>query len=144
MLLDPSTPIRRGVVGELFWKMTEPVLLMSSVGSIVAFNPAAASLIGEHHEEPSLAEAEAVLGLPPDTLRDVAVSMEESVLEATGHAYRVTPFAIGDHVAVIFRDVTAEREHVRRLRSLNQVAREVLTQPSVEIVLQNIVDAAKE
>jgi signal transduction histidine kinase len=45
---------------------------------------------------------------------------------------------------VVMRDVTNERRHLQRLLKLNEIARLVLSEDSLESVLQQIVDAAKE
>ncbi|MGH2820029.1 MAG: GAF domain-containing protein, partial [Actinomycetota bacterium] len=144
--------IQRGTLGELFWNIEDPVIVMES-GSIVAWNPAAEITFGIPAPR-ALApgfDLGSVFGGGTRLFLDLASSGGRALIECRGGCeldLEVTAWKAGSddeppRVAVL-RDVTSERRYRAGFRRLTSVAREVLAEGSFEVVLQRIVDESKE
>ncbi|HYI44860.1 MAG TPA: ATP-binding protein, partial [Actinomycetota bacterium] len=143
---DPA-PLERGVIGELFWKISDPVLIAKPDG-ILMLNPAAEKVFGVNSDDLARIgpEFETLLGDATEHFRAMIGSDSVARLDChhLGMTFNARSFVVdGVSTVVILRDTTVEERHLASLRRLNEVAREVLRQDSVEIVLQKIVDEAK-
>ncbi len=144
--MDESGPLARGVIGELFFNMRDPVLIVTPQGAVKDVNPAAEVLLGAGADAiPDLAAVATRIGLHIEDVDRFVAGEADLVMTQDGRiAFSVVSFSVGgDHTALILRDVSIEQRQLMRLRSLNAIAREVLTQDTVEVVLQSVVDEAK-
>ncbi|MEA2446371.1 MAG: two-component system, sensor histidine kinase [Actinomycetota bacterium] len=142
---DP--PLKRGVIGELFWKISDPVLIVGA-GRITALNPAAEAgfrVTAEDVTAPGY-DITSMLGPAADQLMGLVGTESTARLDFPhlGATFIATSFVVDDrNTGVLLRDVTSDQRYLESLRRLNEIAREVLSQDSVEVVLQRIVDEAK-
>lgn len=143
-----ASPLRRGVIGELFWVIPDPVLVVTDE-VVEALNPAAERLFDvspDRGDERLLLED--VCGDCADGVRMVLESGEAGLVRSEAR----TPLHLDVKVerldaqrsVILLRDVTTEQRYVSGLVRLNEIAREVLNQPLLDVVLQRIVDGAKE
>jgi signal transduction histidine kinase len=120
---------------------------------IDAWNPAAEKAFGWSSEQVTADDFElgSIFGPSLETFL--------SLLESEGHGVvecdRVTPLTLDvtvrtmdppndDYSIVVMRDVTAEHRHLTSLLRLNEIARMVLSSAPLDLVLQRIVDEAKD
>ncbi len=145
--------VHRGVVGELFWIIGDPVAVVRG-DKVEAWNPAAVEAFGVSIED-ALSEdfdLAAICGDGAAELRRMIAEGSGGLLDCGVSTQRVLdvevcPMVEGEvdgSALVIMRDVTSEQRYVKSLMALNNLAHEVLNTSSLEVVLQRIVDAAKE
>lgn len=147
---DPAPPLRRGVIGELFWVIPDPVLVVND-DLVEAINPAGKRLFGFRVDlEGETGTLEDICGDCAEGLRAMIEAGRGGRLEFTSgdgllhldvKIERVAPGS--DRCIVLLRDVTTEQRYVNGLVRLNEIAREVSGQRSLDTVLQRIVDEAK-
>jgi signal transduction histidine kinase len=161
--MDHEFTVVAGAIGDLFWKTAQPVLVFRSVAdhgadrvasiTAVAVNPVAAALMGV---EPSAggdaipAEVvERVFGTGTAEMLRLVEDEGSGVVDARdgcGRMFTASSWhlegASGMSV-VMLRDVTEERRHLGGLEHLNRLARDVMAEPQIEVVLQRVVDDAK-
>ncbi|MDQ1404045.1 MAG: hypothetical protein QOG03_2361 [Actinomycetota bacterium] len=144
--------VMTGAVGELFWKIAQPVLVFRD-GEVVAVNPVAAGLLdveprGGGATIPAAALAE-VFGSGSVVVRHLAEDEGSDIVDASdgcGRVFTASSWHLaGDErvTVVLFRDVTEEERHRKGLEHLNRVARELLAETTLGVVLQRVVDEAK-
>lgn len=128
----------------------DPVLIVNE-GIVEAMNPAAERLFGiELDDVAGGALLEDVCADCAEGIRVIVDGGEPGVVQSRGPSLlhldvkveRLAPDS--SRCLVLLRDVTTEQRYVTGLVRLNDVAREVLAQPSLDVVLQRIVDAAKD
>jgi signal transduction histidine kinase len=139
------------VIGELFWAISDGVVLMGPDG-VTGWNPVAEQMFGVSSEgamRPGFSVS-ALFGLQADRFQKIVDSDGREILEGVGPSdlslevsSRPLSSDPGTRV-IVMRDVTSERKHLQRLLKLNEMARLVLSDDSLESVLQQIVDCAKE
>jgi signal transduction histidine kinase len=147
-----SFAVAAGAIGELFFNVNDAVLIAKD-GLVIAWSPSAEALFGLTAAEATEPGADLAMafgsGLPVlwsliDTGGQVVITCggaSERVLEAT--AWHLG----GDEAAptvVVMHDITRDRRQVHGLEALNALARELLAEPSLDVLLARIVDAAKE
>ncbi|MDP9070760.1 MAG: GAF domain-containing sensor histidine kinase [Actinomycetota bacterium] len=145
--------VATGAVGELFWNIPDGVAVCRP-GQVMAWSPGAEAITG-------LPAAEAVamgsdlapaFGAATDRFwRLVGSGGGKDCLECTGGNERIleaSAWHLGGEdaspVVVVLRDVTDEWRQRNGLRRLNVLARQLLAEPSLDVLLVRIVDAAKE
>jgi signal transduction histidine kinase len=143
--------IQQGSIGDLFWRVDDPVLLLRA-GEVVAWNPAAQLQIGMPPAT-SLTdgfELDGVLGdATVEFLRMVQAGSGGSRLHCTGGCelvLDVTVWRLKDHdvVAALFRDVTRRQRLSDGMARLSALGRELLgSEPSLPDLLQRMADEAK-
>jgi signal transduction histidine kinase len=145
--------VASGAIGELFWQIDEGVVVCRP-DRLLACNPAAQALLGLEAPEAAREDADLgrVLGEALGQFWEIVRSGSgRSLLDCRGGkgcVLQATAWRLGGDAAgptvVILRDVTHDRRQVTALRRLNIIAREVLTETSLDPVLARLVDAAKE
>ncbi len=145
--------VARGSIGELFWKITEAVVVCEP-GRVVAWNPGAEAMLGMTALEASNPDADlhpAFGNATKEFWELVEAGTGVARLETTGGSERVLEARAwpldGDEaslILVVLRDLTAEWRHMAGLQRLNVLARELLGESSLDVLLVRIVDAAKE
>ena len=153
MTAHESFSVARGSIGELFWKITEAVVVCEP-GRVVAWNPGAEAMLGMTAPDASTlgADLQPAFGDATDEFWElVAAGTGAAQLDTTGGSDRILEARAwplnGDeasHILVVLRDVTAEWRHMAGLQHLNVLARELLAESSLDVLLVRIVDAAKE
>jgi signal transduction histidine kinase len=153
LIVGESFEVATGAVGELFWRIEEGALV-GRPGQIVAWNPGAEAITGMTAAEATAdgAELRRAFGDATDQLWAlIEAGSGRARLECTGgneRVLRATAWRLGGQAAsptvIIFRDVTTDERLVDGLRDLNAVARELLSEPSLDSLLARIVDAAKD
>jgi signal transduction histidine kinase len=148
-----SFSVARGSIGELFWKISEAVVVCEP-GRVVAWNPGAEAMLGMTADQASGGEADLqpAFGNATKQFWELVEAGTGSVrLETTGGSERILEASAwplnGDPASptlVVLRDVTTERRHMAGLQHLNVFARELLAEGSLDVLLVRIVDAAKE
>lgn len=145
--------VARGSIGELFWKITEAVVVCEP-GRVVAWNPGAEAMLGMTALEASNPDADlhpAFGNATKEFWELVEAGTGVARLETTGGSERALEARAwpldGDEaslILVVLRDLTAEWRHMAGLQRLNVLARELLGESSLDVLLVRIVDAAKE
>lgn len=149
---DGAFEVAQGAIGELFWNTNDGVVVCEP-GRVVAWNPAAEAMLGLTAEEaiggadlrPAFGEATkqlwALVEAGGGQLRLDCAGGSDRVLEAT--AWRLAG-GTSSATVVVLHDLTDEVRQMAGLRHLNALARELLSQGSLDVLLVRIVDAAKE
>jgi signal transduction histidine kinase len=142
-----------GLVGDLFWKIAQPVLVFRD-GAAIAVNPVAAALMSIEPTgggEPLPAELlHRLLGSAIGELERLVSEEGTAVLDAAdgcGRVFNASCWCLEGHddvAVVLLRDVTEERRHLEGLETLNRLARELPAEPAMAVVLQRVADVAKE
>lgn len=151
--MDEALDVPGGTIGELLWNVPDAVLVCRP-GRVVRGNPAAEAMLGLSSEEATAAGADLrrVFGTALEELWALVVAGSgRSCLDCAGGtggvldavAWRVYADERPPTI-VVLRDVTTERRHTAALRRLNALARELVAEPSLEVLLMRIVDAAKD
>lgn len=145
--MEKPVPLERGVIGELFWMGSDPVVIVGPE-RVLQINPAAERVFEVRNEEVTQPgyQLDDLLGEAAGSFGELIGTDSTARLECphVGASFIARSFLVdGSNTAVILRDVTAEEMHLERLHRLNEIAREVLMQDSVELLLQRIVDEAK-
>ena len=153
MTAHESFSVAGGSIGELFWKITEAVVVCEP-GRVVAWNPGAEAMLGMTAPDASTlgADLQPAFGDATEQFWElVAAGTGAAQLDTTGGSDRILEARAwplnGDeasHILVVLRDVTAEWRHMAGLQHLNVLARELLAESSLDVLLVRIVDAAKE
>ncbi len=145
--------VARGSVGELFWRIAEAVVVCEP-GRVVGWNPGAEAMLGMSAPEASAQGADLHPAFGSATkqfweLVEAGTGAEQ--LDTTGGSERMLEARAWplseDQVSltlVVLRDITAEWRHMAGLQHLNVLARELLSERSLDVLLVRIVDAAKE
>lgn len=142
-----------GAIGELFFNVNDAVVIARR-GRLLAWNPAAERVFGLTAAEATApgADLRPAFGDGLDAFWGLIADGGQAVIECWGGAERVVE-AISWHLGgrsedgpavVVMHDVTDDRRHAQGLKTLNALARELLTQSSIDVLLTRIVDAAKE
>ena len=142
-----------GTIGDLFWNIPDGVAVCRP-GEILAWNPGAEAITGVAAAEAMGGDSgvTAAFGAAAEQFWELVASGDgRACLESTGVKERVVEASAwhlgGDDsspVVVVLRDVTDEWRQRNGLRRLNALARQLLAEPSLEVLLVRIVDAAKE
>ena len=145
--------VAHGAIGELFWNINDGVLVCRP-GLVMAWNPKAEAMLGLALEQPPAHDEDLrpFLGKATEQLWKLVEAGTGTVcLECTGGSERAVEASAwhlgGDKsqpVVVVFRDVTGEQRQMRGLQHLNVLARELLAERSLDVLLVKIVDAAKD
>lgn len=147
---EPASPFQRGVIGELFWVIPDPVLIVTA-GRVEAANPAAERLFAVRIDPAGApAPLDVVCGASAEPVLEMIETGTGGLIRTGGAAdlhldvevQRIAPGS--ERSVVILRDVTTEQRYVEGLVRLNEVARCVLTEPSLDVILQRIVDESRE
>jgi signal transduction histidine kinase len=144
-------PIVRGAVGELFWNVSEPVVILDGE-TVLGWNPGAERAFGISAEE-ALADGvdlDKIFGTAGAQLRALIEEGGETELSCTDGC-RLVLVAKAWHLdndpaqptVVVFRDITASRRQIAGLEALNRLGRVMASADTLEAPLQQIVDAAK-
>ena len=145
--------VATGAVGELFWNIPDGVAVCVP-GRVMAWNPAAEAITGVTAAEAVAAgrDLTAAFGAATDQFWElVERGSGEECLECVGANERILEASAwhlsGDGarpVVVVLRDTTNEWRQMAGLRRLNVLARQLLAEPSLDVLLVRIVDAAKD
>ncbi|HUQ40585.1 MAG TPA: ATP-binding protein [Acidimicrobiales bacterium] len=140
-----------GVVGELFWRVPDPVVVVEN-DAVLAWNPAAEEILGMPASAAIApgADLRPAFGDALDAFWALARTGGEAQLhcvtgsdrELQGQAWPMEGHP--GRMLVVLHDVTVERRHLLGLARLNSLARELLRQPAIDVLLQRLVDEAKE
>ncbi len=156
MAAPDSFSIVRGSIGELFWKITEAVVVCQAgqAGQVVAWNPGAEAMLGMTAVEASSrgVDLQPAFGNATKQFWElVEAGTGVAQLETIGGSERILearacPLSEDAELftLVVLRDITAEWRHMAGLQRLNVLARELLAESSLDVLLVRIVDAAKE
>lgn len=140
-----------GAIGELFYNVNDAVLV-ARPGRLLVLNPAAERFLGVTAASASALEA-SLKGAFGDGLVVFWHLVEEGGQTAiecrrgSERYFEATAWHLGGGggpTVVVLHDVTDERRHAAGLKTLNSLARELLAQGSIDVLLTRIVDAAKE
>lgn len=154
--LTVAEAIQQGSVGDLFWRVDDPVLLFQA-GRPLAWNPAAARQLGL----PSPTQGDRELGSKLDlaaVFGEATAQLAEMVeagagvgrlrcVGGSGLVLDATVWSLeGDElVATLFRDVTRRQRLSDGMARLSALGRELLgSEPSLADLLQRLTDEAKE
>ena len=150
--MDQPAPLHRGVLGELFWNVDDPVLVLEG-DKVVAWNPASERKFGVPVEaalDPGF-DLASVFGEAYPHLIQLARREGKATLNCIGGCGIV--FAASawqlegsdDHPSVVLlRDVSEERRHVANLQRINAIASDVLAADTpLDVLLQRVVDEAR-
>jgi signal transduction histidine kinase len=137
-------------MGELFWAISDGVLLIADDGTDV--NPVAEQMLGVSAPDASIGALDfaSLFGSHSKAFKEILANDGREILEGVGPldlSLEVSSRSLSSDPStrvVVLRDVTNERRHLQRLLRLNEIARLVLSDEPLEMVLQKIVDAAKE
>ena len=142
-----------GKIGEVFWNVTEAVIV-AEPGRVLAWNPGAEAVLGVTAADATAegADLRPAFGNATKQFWElVEVGAGAARLECTGGSERLleaTAWPLGDGRAsptgVTLRDVTTEQRLMAGLQHLNVFARDLLAESSLDVLLVRIVDAAKE
>ncbi|MDQ3573642.1 MAG: HAMP domain-containing histidine kinase [Actinomycetota bacterium] len=148
-----SFRVARGSLGELFWEITEAVLICEP-RRVLAWNPGAEALMGVTAAQATAegADVQPAFGNATKQFWElVDLGTGSARLETTGGSERILdarawPLTTGEAslTVVVLHDATTEQRHMAGLQHLNVFARELLGESSLDVLLVRIVDAAKE
>jgi len=167
--VNEAFPVASGAIGELFFNVNDAVLV-AKAGRVLAWSPSAERLLGLSAEEATAPKADLAraFGEGLEEFWRLVASGGHGCIECDGGSDRIleaTAWRLGtvaaeraehdpvdlpgdgiDHrpTVVVLHDVTAERRHAKGLATLNGLARELLAETSLDVLLTRIVDAAKE
>lgn len=171
--MSEAFPVASGAIGELFFNVNDAVLV-AKPGRVLAWNPSAEAMLGLTAAQATApgADLTRAFGDGTDALWRLVDSGGQGVIQCHGGSGRIleaTAWRLGvprgdrpesDEIAaahdddpsdddrrptvVVMHDVTAERRHANGLVTLNALARELLAETSLDVLLTRIVDAAKE
>jgi signal transduction histidine kinase len=144
-----TSPVVPGAIGELFWRVSEAVILMRA-GTIIAWNPAAEQLFGIS-PEPGADAAQTLAPLFGDAYAELAPLLTQAgsvSLDAapSGLLLDATTWRLegSDTHVVVLRDSTSHYRLSSGLARLSELGRELLLQePTLPDLLQQLVDEAK-
>ena len=144
--------VTEGAIGELFWNITEAVLVCHP-GQVVAWNPGAEAIFAMSAAEATAegADLRPAFGEATKQLWElVEAGAGKTRLECTGGSERVldaTAWRLNGRpsspTVVVLHDITTQQRHMAGLHHLNGFARELLGESSLDVLLTRIVDAAK-
>jgi signal transduction histidine kinase len=148
--VDRASPVVRGVLGDLFWHVDDPVFVCAAEGRVLAANPAAEAAFGQLPGGQLLGSPLSEL-LPVPALAGLAGSREALDVRTgppTLATWRMRAWAMpGDRYAVLAHDVTRERALVAGVRGVAEMSRALIGQvpaPAPAVVRQRLADAAHE
>ncbi|HZQ28818.1 MAG TPA: ATP-binding protein [Acidimicrobiales bacterium] len=150
--MSESFSVASGAIGELFFNVNDAVVIARD-GRFVAWSPSAESLFGLTAAEATdpTTDLGTVFGSGLSALWDLIEAGGQAVIDCAGGSERVveaTAWHLGEDEAgptvAVMHDITRERRHVQGLETLNALARELLAEPSIDVLLARIVDAAKD
>jgi signal transduction histidine kinase len=145
-----TAPIHSGSIGELFWRVSEAVVLVDA-RQVIAWNPSAERMFGLTPDEDTDPEGlfGGILGAAYPQLRALLSEPGTAVIDAVdscGLVLDVKSWAIegSDIRMLIVTDVTASRRLSDGLARLSALGRELLvSEPELPDLLQQLVDEAK-
>lgn len=151
--MDERFEIAQGTIGELFWNVPEAVMVCRP-GRVLRWNPGAEAMFGVGAEEATAPGAD-LRPLFGEAWDDLCSLVEQGAgkarldcTEANGKVLDAVVWHVaGDAsrpVVVVLRDVTLEHRRAGGLRRLNALARELVAEASLDVLLVRIVDAAKD
>ena len=144
--------VASGAIGELFWNVADAVFVCDH-DRVLAWNHGAEDILGvlgpamgpDTDLRPALGQAtEGFWDLVRAGSGEALLECDhgsERILQAT--AWRLVGHPVAPTV-VVLRDVTEEHRQAAGLQRLNGLARELLGEPSLDVLLVRIVDAAKD
>lgn len=140
-----------GAVGELFYNVNDAVLI-ARPGRVLAWNPAAERVLGMAAEAATAPGADLgpAFGDGLVVFWHLVEAGGQTAIECRGGSERIveaTAWHLGGDdgpAVVVLHDVTDDRRHAQGLKTLNILARQLLAQSSIDVLLTRIVDAAKE
>lgn len=143
-----SQILTRGVIGELFYRVQDPVLILCD-GIIEAANPAAQATLpgGDHLVGAALTS---VFADDHEQTQALAASTcERRVHDGDGRTvWSASSSVLGEDEnlrrVVVLRDISRSSRYTDALRGLNDVARRLLTEPTPEVVYDAIAEAVHE
>ncbi|MEO6317965.1 MAG: GAF domain-containing sensor histidine kinase [Acidimicrobiales bacterium] len=152
-MTPPDVPrsVERGVIGELYWHIQDPVVLWTD-GRVVAWNPAAEAAF-DVTAEAATAEGfdlQQVFGEATGALHELlAVGGAAELVCAGGCELRLHAAVWRLHgsvdapLVIMLRDLTDDHRRMDGLAQLNAIGRRLLGETSAEVILQLIVEEAK-
>lgn len=153
MTAHESFSVAQGSIGELFWQITDAVVVCYRA-RVVGWNPGAEVMLGMTPAQTVAegADLQPAFGRATKQFWELAeAGGGVARLETTGGSERILEARAwpltgedGSLTVVVLRDVTTEQRHMAGLQHLNVFARELLEQSSLDVLLVRIVDAAKE
>jgi signal transduction histidine kinase len=144
--------VTTGAIGELFFNVQDAVAI-ARPGRVIAWNPSAEALFGVPAAMATQTGADLapVFGSGVDRFWELVAAGGQAVIECHGGSERIleaTAWHLGDDegrpTVVVLHDITADRRHAKNLATLNALARELLAESSLDVLLTRIVDAAKD
>ncbi|MDQ1444199.1 MAG: two-component system, OmpR family, sensor kinase [Acidimicrobiaceae bacterium] len=141
-----------GAVGELFFNVSEAIVI-ARPGQIVAWSPSAERVLGLSADDATHPGTDLmpVFGDGLVVLWHLVEAGGQSVIDCTNGCERVfeaTAWRLAGQddppTVVVMHDVTDDRRHAKGLKTLNGLARELLAESSLDVLLTRIVDAAKD
>ena len=150
--MSESFAVASGAIGELFFNVNDAVAV-ARPGRVVAWNPAAEQILGLPNAEATAPHADLnlVFGEGTAAFWHLVDAGGQSVIECRGGCERILEAMAwrlgnepGGPTIIVMHDVTVERRHAKGLQTLNLLARQLLAETSLDVLLARIVDAAKE
>jgi PAS domain-containing protein len=151
--VSQSFEVAAGTIGELFWNVSDAVLV-GRTGRVMAWNPGAEAMLGmtaaeATSDDPDLARA---FGVATDQFWQLVEAGDgKARLECSGGSGRIleaTAWRLGGDrsapTVMMLHDVTADERRVAGLSRLNSLARQLLEEQPLDALLEPIVDTAKE
>ncbi|MDQ3569741.1 MAG: HAMP domain-containing histidine kinase [Actinomycetota bacterium] len=145
--------VDRGALGELFWEITEAVVVCEP-RRVLAWNPGAEAMLGMTAAQATNegSDLQTAFGNATKQFWElVDLGTGSARLETTGGSERIVdarawPLTTGEAslTVVVLHDATTEQRHMAGLQHLNVFARELLAESSLDVLLVRIVDAAKD
>jgi signal transduction histidine kinase len=149
--LSEGFSVVSGAVGELFYNVNDAVII-ARPGRVLAWNPAAERVLGMTAEAATApgADLQPAFGDGLVVFWHMVEEGGQTMIECRRGSERIveaTAWRLGDDggpTVVVLHDVTDARRHAEGLKTLNVLARDLLAQSSLDVLLTRIVDAAKE